>query len=249
MTPVISIVADEEEAGSVIARRIADDIEADPQCAIGVATGSSPLPIYRYLAVLVDRGLSIGGVDWFALDEYLGLADGHPESYRSILLRDLARPLSIAPAKLHLPDPFTDDPDAAAGDYEHEVSDARVRAQIVGIGRNGHLGFNEPGTPLDSPTHRARLTESTRAANARFFDSIDDVPQWCITQGLGTIMRAARIELIATGEVKADAVARALYGPVSPDCPASVLQTHPQVYVTLDAGAASALPQQKIAAS
>jgi glucosamine-6-phosphate deaminase len=208
---------------------------------IGVATGSSPMPVYAALARYVEAGLNVTRVTWCALDEYLGLPPHHPQSYRTVLEHALVEPLHVDPAMLRVPDGTAADPDRAAGAYERFLAATGVDLQILGIGRNGHIGFNEPGTPFASTTHRARLTESTRKANARFFTDAASVPPECLTQGLATIMRARQIELIAAGEEKADAVARALYGPVTEQCPASVLQRHADVRVTLDVAAASRL--------
>lgn len=241
MTPTVDITADTRAAGEAVAARIAALIRTTPDAVIGVATGSSPLPVYTALAGYVDAGLDVTRVTWCALDEYLGLPTHHPQSYRVELERALVAPLHLDPASLRVPDGAADDPDKAAADYEAFLAERGVDLQILGIGRNGHIGFNEPGTSFTSTTHRARLTESTRKANARFFSGLDEVPHECLTQGLATIMRARRIELIAGGEQKADAVARALHGPITEQCPASILQRHPDVHVTLDAGAASLL--------
>lgn len=241
MTPDIEICADAEAAGRRVAARIAAVIRAKPDAVVGVATGSSPEPVYGALARLVDDGLDASRVRWFALDEYIGLPLGHPQSYRAVLERVLIEPLGLEPASLHVPDGTAADPDAAAEAYEAAVAGAGVDLQILGIGANGHIGFNEPGTPFSASTHRAALTESTRRANARFFPDLGAVPTHCLTQGLATIMRADRIELIASGEHKADAVAAALRGPVTEQCPASILQRHPNVRVSLDTDAAAAV--------
>lgn len=239
--PVVEVTSDATAAGEAAAARIADLIRATPDAVIGVATGSSPMPVYAALTRHVSAGLDASRVTWCALDEYLGLPPRHPQSYRTVLDKALVGPLHLDPASLRVPDGTADDPDDAAHAYEKFLDESGVDLQILGIGRNGHIGFNEPGTSFDSTTHRARLTESTRTANARFFTDAASVPHECLTQGLATIMRARRIELIATGEHKADAVARALHGPITEDCPASVLQRHPDVRVTLDVGAATLL--------
>lgn len=236
---VISDNAD--EAGKLIADEIATVIRRKPNAVIGVATGSSPLPIYRALADKVSSGLNATEVSWFALDEYLGLPPRSEQSYRYFLERHLIAPLGLDPKRLHVPDPSDADPDRAAQRYETEILQAQVDLQILGIGRNGHIGFNEPGTPFSIPTHRASLSETTRKANARFFHDSSEVPRECLTQGLGTIMRARRIELIATGPTKADAIARATAPPADPKCPASILQRHNSVRFVLDPLAAAKL--------
>jgi glucosamine-6-phosphate deaminase len=241
VTPVVEISADAETTGSRVAERIAALIEAKPDAVIGVATGSSPEPVYRALARHIDNGLDASAVSWFALDEYVGLHLGHPQSYRAVLERVLIGPLGLDAASLHVPDGAAADPDEAAQAYELALAGTTVDLQILGIGENGHIGFNEPGTPFTTTTHRAGLTRSTRMANARFFDSVDLVPAECLTQGLATIMRADRIELVAFGERKAAAVAAALCSPVTEQCPASILQTHPDVRFSVDADAAGGL--------
>ncbi|PJK19488.1 glucosamine-6-phosphate deaminase [Mycolicibacterium goodii] len=247
MTAVVDVTADATAAGEAVAARIADLIRVTPDAVIGVATGSSPMPVYAALARHVSAGLDASRVTWCALDEYLGLPPRHPQSYRTALEDALIGPLRLDPAALRVPDGTAQDPDQAAEAYERFLAEAGVDLQILGIGRNGHIGFNEPGTSFASRTHRARLTESTRKANARFFSDVASVPHECLTQGVATIMRARSIELIATGEHKAEAVARALYGPVTEQCPASVLQRHPDVRVTLDDAAASLLSRSRTA--
>ncbi len=216
---------------------------ADGATTLGLATGSSPQGAYDELARRVGaRRLSLAGCQAFLLDEYVGLAADHPQAYRSVIRRDLVDRTDLDPARVHGPDGTADDLVEEARRYEQAVVGAGVDLQVLGIGRNGHLGFNEPGSPLDSVTRVVTLTARTRADNARFFESADDVPTEVITQGLGTILSARRLVLIATGVAKAPAVAAALTGPVGPQCPASVLQWHPQVEVLLDPAAASELP-------
>ncbi|GAA2010540.1 glucosamine-6-phosphate deaminase [Nakamurella flavida] len=232
------VVPDARTAGSLVAERIARLVRAVPAAVIGVATGSSPLPVYRALADLVDGGLDLSRVTWFALDEYVGLPPEHPESYRSVLDRELVAPLGLDRLRVHVPEPGSD-PYAAAAAYEADIVRAGgIDLQLLGIGGNGHLGFNEPGTPFGIPTHVAELTHATRRDNARFFPSLLEVPTLCVTQGLGTIGRARAHALIATGEAKAAAVAAALTGPVGPECPGSLLQRCPDVFVALDDAAA-----------
>lgn len=236
----LDVSVDAQAAGRAAAVRIGQLIEAMPRAVIGVATGSSPLPVYAHLARLVADGLDVGEVRWFALDEYVGLPPRHPASFRHVLERELLAPLGADPALLHVPDGSARDLDAAAADYERDITDAGgIDLQLLGIGTNGHVGFNEPKTPFDSRTHPAWLAPQTRQANARFFGGrVEDVPRRCLTQGLATIMRSRAIELIATGAHKAAAVCCAVLGPVTVECPASVLQTHPDVTFRLDVAAA-----------
>lgn len=237
---VVTLI-DAEAAGEAVATSIAELVRDKPDAVIGVATGSSPEPVYTALARLARAGADFSRVRWFALDEYLGLPAGHPQSYRVFLEQHLIEPLGLDAAQLFVPDGTAADPDAAAAAYERGIAEAGVDLQILGIGENGHIGFNEPGTPFTAVTHRATLDASTREANARFFDDVDEVPRECLTQGLATILRADRIELIACGPRKAEAVATAVRGPVTTECPASILSTHPRVRFTLDPAAAAVL--------
>ena len=217
---------------------------------LGLATGSSPLGLYRELALAQDAGLvDFSGAYGFALDEYVGLPAGHPQSYREVLLREVCEPLGLAPERLHVPyGSHTDEPSliAAAAEYERAIAGVGgVDVQILGIGVNGHLGFNEPGSSLTSRTRVKRLTARTRSDNARFFDSLSEVPTHCVTQGLGTVLDARRLVLVATGPFKAEAVAAALEGPLTASCPGSVLQWHPDAVAVLDEAAAVGLRNRR----
>ena len=207
---------------------------------LGVATGSSPLPVYRGLTQRWRP--AIGGLTAFALDEYVGLDYTHPQSYHSVIHREVVQPLRLDPGRVHVPDGNATDLQAAAEAYEELIAQAGgVDLQILGIGATGHIGFNEPTSSMGSRTRVKTLTPRTRDDNARFFDSIDQVPKLCMTQGLGTISDAREILLVAQGRSKAQAVAAAVEGPVTSMCPASVLQLHPRVTVVLDRDAASDL--------
>lgn len=213
---------------------------------LGLATGSSPLGLYRELARLVAAGeLDLTAAQGFALDEYVGLAPGHPQSYRATLEREVCDVVGLPRAGLHVPDGSGRDVatlQAAARAYDESITAAGgVDVQVLGIGANGHLGFNEPGSSLASRTRVKRLSDRTRTDNARFFETLDDVPTHCVTQGLGTILEARRLVLVATGAHKAAAVAAAVEGPVSASCPGSVIQLHPDVVVVVDEAAAADL--------
>lgn len=235
----VVIVQHAEAAGELAASVIEEVVRRKPDAVLGLATGSTPLTTY---AALAARGLDLSRVRAFALDEYVGLPEGHPESYRAVLAREAVEPLGLDPARVRVPG---DDggPLATAGErYERALLDAGgVDVQLLGIGRTGHIGFNEPGSSLASATRIKTLTEQTRADNARFFDSPEQVPRHCITQGLGTILRSRQLILLAFGETKADAVAGAVEGPVTASLPGSVIQLHPEVTVIVDEGAASRL--------
>ena len=235
----VVIVRDAEEAGELAASVIEDVVRRNPEAVLGLATGSTPLTTY---AALAARSLDLSGVRAFALDEYVGLPDGHPQSYRAVIAREAVGPLGLEPAKVRVPG---DDggPLAGAGDrYERAIAEAGgIDVQLLGIGRTGHIGFNEPGSSLASSTRIKTLTEQTRRDNARFFDSPDEVPKHCLTQGLGTILRSRMLILLAFGEAKAEAVAGAVEGPVTASLPGSVIQLHPEVMVIVDEAAASQL--------
>ena len=179
-----------------------------------------------------------------------GSTETDPASYHSFVRREIAAPLGIPVEQLLVPDGNASDPHAACLDFEDGVRRwGGVDVQLLGIGRNGHLGFNEPGSPFGSRTRVARLSETTRADNARYFPRPEDVPTHCLTQGLGTILEASRLVLVASGSHKASAVAAAIEGPVTEDCPASVLQRHEQATVIVDLAAAAGLARMSDAAA
>ncbi|HSL58735.1 MAG TPA: glucosamine-6-phosphate deaminase [Acidimicrobiales bacterium] len=229
-----------DEADRALADELAAALASAPAPAIGVATGATPRGGYREL-VRRHRagGLVAGSPSLWLVDEYVGLAPDDPRTYRAEVHRELADPLGIA--RVHGPDAWATDAVAACDRFEAEVVAAGVDLQVLGIGRNGHIGFNEPGTRFDSTTRRVRLSPTTRADNARHFQRPDDVPHLGITQGIGTLLRARRVVLVATGTAKADALAAAVDGPVSERCPASALRRHPDVLVLCDRAAAARL--------
>jgi glucosamine-6-phosphate deaminase len=231
-------------AAEVVLEGLADARRDEPT--LGLATGSSPLGLYAELARAVRDGrLDLTRARGFALDEYVGLPAGHPQSYREVLLREVCARLGLPPERLHVPDGAGADEAAlvaGAAEYERLIREAGgVDVQILGIGANGHLGFNEPGSSLTSRTRVKRLSDRTRTDNARFFDTLEDVPTHCVTQGLGTVLDAKRLVLIATGGGKEAAVASAVEGPLSASCPASVIQWHSDATVVLDEPAAALL--------
>jgi glucosamine-6-phosphate deaminase len=237
----IVIVESAERAGALVADEIARLIAARPDAVLGLATGSTPLPVYDALPLRL-RGVDVSRVRGFALDEYVGLDPAHPESYRSVIAREVVEPLGLDPTRVRVPDGRLDGIADAGEQYEREIEAAGgVDLQILGIGTDGHIGFNEPGSSFASRTRVKTLTAQTRADNARFFDSIDDVPRHCITQGLGTILRARHLVLLAFGEGKADAVAAAVEGPLTAMLPGSAIQLHPHATVVVDEAAAARL--------
>jgi glucosamine-6-phosphate deaminase len=239
----IIVLSSAAEVGQLAARKIAKLIKGKPAAVIGLATGSSPLAIYAELAASVRSGLlDASRVSGFALDEYVGIAAEHPQSYAAVIRREVTEPLGLDPSRVLVPDGRASDLDAACQAYEAAIRDAGgVDLQILGIGANGHIGFNEPTSSFGSRTRLKTLAPRTRADNARFFDSPDEVPMHCLTQGLGTIMEARELLLVAQGSRKAAAVAAAIEGPVSSICPASILQFHPLATVIIDDAATSRL--------
>ncbi len=233
----------EADTGRVVADIVTASMSS-PSCVLGLATGSSPLTAYRELARRHrDEGLSFTGVRAFLLDEYVGLPPDHPESYSQVIRREFVDHVDLDPAHVHVPDGAADDVLAEARRYDEAIAAAGpVTVQILGIGVNGHLGFNEPGSSLASRTRIKTLTAETRRDNARFFGGVEDkVPHHVITQGLATIGQAEHLVLTASGGHKAAAIAAAVEGPVSSSCPASVFQLHPHVTVVVDEKAAADL--------
>jgi glucosamine-6-phosphate deaminase len=231
------VVRDEREGGEVAAAIIADRIAAHPDTVLGIATGSTPLTTW---AALARHRLDLSRTRAFALDEYIGLPQGHPQSFEAVVAREVTTTLGLDPELVRVPAAHGEEPDLAAARYERCIDDAGgIDIQVLGIGRNGHLAFNEPGTRLDAATHVAVLSEETRSDNARFFGTPGEVPTRAITQGLGTIARAGTLLLLAFGARKAPALAAALDGPVSAELPASVIRRHPDAIVIADVDAAA----------
>jgi glucosamine-6-phosphate deaminase len=235
----VVIVESAEAAGEISADAVAALIARKPDAVLGLATGSSPLSSY---AAIARRGLDLSKVRGFALDEYVGLPAGHPESYRSVITREVVEPLGMTPALVRVPGDDGGPLEGAGGRYEADlVASGGVDIQFLGIGGTGHIGFNEPGSSFGSLTRIKTLTERTRADNARFFASPADVPMHCLTQGLGTILRARHLILLAFGPSKAAAIAAAIEGPLSASAPGSAVQLHPHVTVIIDEAAAAQL--------
>ena len=225
------------------ANLIAAEVIRKPNCVLGLATGSTPVGAYKQLAVWNQQGdLSFKEVQSVNLDEYKGLAPSHDQSYRYFMQTNLFDHIDIDIAKPHVPDGLATDPDAECARYDELVrSLGYADLQLLGLGRNGHIGFNEPCDRFVKETHVVDLTQSTIDANARFFASADDVPRQALTMGIGCIMAARRVLLIASGEDKADAVYNAFCGPITPQCPASILQLHNDVVLVGDKAALSKL--------
>jgi glucosamine-6-phosphate deaminase len=233
-----------------VARTAADAIEQQVRrgpSVLGLATGSTPLGTYQEL-IRRHRtdALSFANAQAFLLDEYVGMAAEHPQSYHSVIREEFTASVDFAPDAVHGLDGMAADLEAEAAQYEERISaSGGVDIQILGIGTDGHVGFNEPMSSLASRTRIKTLTRQTREDNARFFDSPADVPEHVLTQGLGTIRQARHLLLLAMGEAKAEAIAAAVEGPVAALCPASALQLHPHVSVLVDEAAASRLAHRE----
>ncbi len=235
----IIIQSDAETATVVATRIVARMLREKPNAVLGLATGSTPLLFYRALARLK---LDWRKVTTFNLDEYVGLPPAHAQSYHSFMEENLFRHINISRKNVHIPDGMTRDISRFCTRYERQIRAAGgIDLQILGIGTDGHIGFNEPTSSLASRTRIKTLTRRTRADNARFFGSVDKVPHHVITMGLGTIMEARQCLLLAFGAKKAGAIAATVEGPVTAINPASILQMHQSTKVCLDAAAAAKL--------
>lgn len=235
------------EAGVLVADAIEQLVVREPEATLGLATGSSPLVVYDELARRVEAGtITLRRARAFLLDEYVGLPAGHEQSYRSVILRDLVDRVDLDPDRVLGPDGTATDLALECAAYEAAITAAGgVDLQLLGVGTDGHVAFNEPGSSLASRTRIKTLTRQTRQDNARFFGGDPDaVPQHCLTQGIGTILEARHLVLLASGQAKAEAVRQLVEGPVSASWPATALQLHPHVTVLVDADAASGLDRR-----
>ena len=212
---------------------IAAQIRKNPRSVLGLATGSSPIGIYRKLIDAYRAGeLDFSQITSINLDEYVGLGADHPQSYRRFMQENLFDHVNISAAKTFVPNGLAADPAAECAAYDRRIEElGGIDLQLLGIGLDGHIGFNEPSDTFLEQTHMVALHESTIRANARFFESIDEVPRSAITMGIGSIVRARKILLIANGPAKKEILEKAIYGPVTPLIQASILQQHPDVTV------------------
>ncbi len=231
-----------EELYKNAANLIANLIKSNPNTRLGLATGSTPIKVYDQLVNQCKRDeLSFKNVNTFNLDEYIGLGTDHPQSYAYFMKDHLFSHIDIKKENIHIPSGIVSDINQEMRDYDTLLEQNPIDMQLLGIGSNGHIGFNEPGTPFDSKTHVITLDEQTRLDNARFFNTLDEVPKRAITMGISSIMQAKEIIIIATGAQKAEAIKKMIKGPVDVSLPASILQLHPKVHVFLDQQSAKEL--------
>ncbi|HEY3364436.1 MAG TPA: glucosamine-6-phosphate deaminase [Symbiobacteriaceae bacterium] len=237
----IEVMADYAALSERAAAIVAESIRRRPDAVLGLPTGSTPEGFY---SALVRTGVSFRKVQTFNLDEYIGLRKEHSQSYYSYMRTHLFDRVDLPPQSIHIPDGMTPDVAAECRAYEAGIRQAGgLDVVVLGLGLNGHIGFNEPGTPWTSRTRRVALTDATRQANARFFGSIGAVPREAITMGIGTILEARRVILLASGESKADIVRRTVAEAPSEAVPATALQRHENVTILLDRAAAAEVPQ------
>lgn len=240
----VEMYPDPTSAAQRVAELVIDVVTASPSAVVVLPTGATPVPLYAALAArAAAKGaerVTFAGVRLALLDEYLEVGPDDPRSYRATIAHSVATPLGIPHAAMLAPDAQAPDPGAACAAYDAALAAVGVDVAVLGIGRNGHVAFNEPGTPWNLGTHVTALTATTRADNAPFF-APDPVPTHAITQGPATVLAAKALVLLATGAHKAAALAAAVNGPMSVDCPASLIQRHPHAVVVADAAAAAAL--------
>lgn len=237
------VCPDQRAQAKACATILASQILQKPDCVLGLATGSTPVSIYRELVVLYREGvLDFSKVRTFNLDEYVGLSADHPQSYHRFMWDHLFSAVNMRPSQVRLPNGIAPDLQAECVQYEREITEAGgIDVQLLGIGHDGHIAFNEPGDAFEMDMHMAVLAPETIQANRRFFDLEEDVPRTALSMGIGSILRSRQIVLSAYGEEKAAIIREAFRGPVTPKVPASILQFHPNCTVILDKEAAALL--------
>ena len=236
---------DYEDMSKKAANIIASQIVLKPDCVLGLATGSTPIGAYKNLVEKYEQGdLDFSQVTTVNLDEYKGIPRENDQSYYYFMHDNLFDHVNVKPENTHLPDGTKEDSDEECARYEELIRTLGGQdLQLLGLGHNGHIGFNEPDAIFEKATHCVDLQESTIEANKRFFASADDVPKQAYTMGIGTIMQAKKILVVVSGEDKADTVAKAFFGPVTPEVPASILQFHKDVILVADEAALSKVPR------
>lgn len=237
------VVKDYEEMSTAAARFVAGQIYLKPTSVLGLATGSTPLGMYQTLVHLHEEiGLDFSEAVSFNLDEYIGLSEKDKNSYHFFMWENFFRHINIKPQNVFIPNGNAPDIDAECKTYDALIQKAGgIDLQVLGIGNNAHIGFNEPDIKFEATTHRVQLDDETIAANARFFKTPDEVPRFAVSMGIKTIMHAKKVMLLANGANKAEAIKKTVHGAVRPDAPASILQLHQDVTLILDEAAASKL--------
>ena len=243
----VIISANYEEMSKAAAAVMAKVVRNKPTAILGLATGSTPLGMYKELIRLHrEEGLDFSRVTTFNLDEYVGLDGDHEQSYRYFMTENLFKDINVNIENTNVPLGISDDFKASCEAYEEKIRAAGgIDVQVLGIGSDGHIAFNEPSSSLASRTRLKTLTQQTIDDNARFFDTPEDVPVYCVTMGVGTILEAKKLILLASGAGKADAVADAIEGPVSSMCTASALQLHADSVICLDTAAMGKLQMRE----
>jgi len=231
-----------DEASKAAAAFVIREIIKKPNLILGLATGTTPIGLYKRLIEAYENYIiSFKEVKTFNLDEYVGIDKNHPQSYHSFMHKYLFDHIDINPTNINIPSNDLKNMTKLAAEYNQKMFGNQRDLQILGIGKNGHIGFNEPGSQLGNQTFVVKLDEQTRIDNSRFFESLDEVPKYAITMGIKNIMFSKKILLIASGPSKADAIYKAVYGEVTDDVPASILQLHPDVTIMVDEEAARLL--------
>lgn len=243
----IIIAKNYEDMGKKAANIVAGQVFLNPQSILGLATGSTPLSMYNQLIKMhKEVELDFSQVKTFNLDEYVGLPEEDTNSYHYYMSNNLFNHINIKKENIHIPNGMAKDIDKECSEYEETIKNyGGMDLQILGIGNNGHIGFNEPDLKFEATTHLVKLDDETIEANSRFFKTIDDVPKCAVSMGIKTIMHAKKIILLANGSSKAEILAKALYGGITPEVPASILQLHPDVTVIVDEAAAVCLKDTK----
>ncbi|MDY7218685.1 glucosamine-6-phosphate deaminase [Denitrificimonas sp. JX-1] len=235
-----------DEVSRYTTQRLLDKIRTQPTATLGLATGSTMEPVYaQLLASLHNSPLNVSKLTTFNLDEYIGLSADHPQSYNYYMHQHLFNQLDIPEESIHLPDGLTDNIDSACQCYSNAIKDkGGLDLQLLGIGTNGHIGFNEPLTSFNSRTHVVELSEQTRIDNSRFFNNKAEMPTHALTMGILDILEAKEIILVATGKHKAQVMAQLFHSSIDESLPASALKKHNNLTIVLDREAATLLPEQ-----
>jgi len=240
---LVIIKKDYEKLSKEAAKLVADRLKKKPNLVLGLATGSTPLGLYKELSRMHKyEGLDFSKVTTFNLDEYVGIPPSHNQSYHYFMQQNFFKNVNLDPRYIHVPQGMSKDVDQFCTWYEDRIkSFGGIDLQVLGIGSNGHIAFNEPGSSLGSRTRIKTLTPATRKDNKRFFKKSEEVPKYAITMGVGTIMDAKELLLVASSKGKANAIHQAVEGPLTAMCPASIIQMHKEAFVIVDKDAASKL--------